>query len=245
MKINRMSKIKYQNDKLKIKTNIVACIFAFCILFFNVSYGVWGISQDVLTQGAGNVSYTGYLTLPLYLTAQSRDTAVRYDADNKYKTYGGYIQYGITDRLDVGLHGNSSVNSSIGINLKYRAVDNLTTLIGFDYIMKEMMLAPFGTLIGGTGIGKNFSVYGGVKAFNWSNMYIRQDSTTNVFGMVLFAGLHIFRKDGWKDKRVASFLPLGLYLELSYPVNIDTKAITITLGLDGFLGLSFPRLQLF
>ncbi|MEO0077113.1 MAG: hypothetical protein ABIK19_05555, partial [candidate division WOR-3 bacterium] len=64
------------------------------------------------------------------------------------------------------------------------------------------------------------------------------------FGTILFTGLHIFRKEGWKDQRVASFLPLGLYVELGYPVNVDdAKCITICLGLDGFLGFSFPSIR--
>jgi hypothetical protein len=218
--------------------------FAFCLLIFNIAFGIWGISQDNSSKGAGNVGYAAYLTLPLYLNAQARDTALLYDADSKYRTYGGYIQYGITDRLDVGLHGNSSVNSSIGLNVKYRAADNLTALVGFDYIMDQLMLAPFGVLLGGVELGKNFSVYGGAKVFQWSNMYMQLDKPSeNIFGTFLFSGVHIYSKAGWKNQTLASFLPSGLYVELGYPVNIDSKAITITLGLDGFLGLSFPSIS--
>ncbi|MBS4015154.1 MAG: hypothetical protein KGZ86_01775 [Candidatus Latescibacteria bacterium] len=222
----------------------IVVTFILCLLSFNLSYGLWSICQDNVTQGAGNVGYIGYLSLPLYLTGAAREEAVADGTHYKYRTYGGYIQYGITDQIDVGLHGNYSDNSSIGLNVKYQAVDNLTALVGFDYILDQMMLAPFGTLIGGVEIGKNFSVYGGGKLFNWPNMLGRID-TLKEFGTVIFTGLHIYRKEGWKDQRAASFLPMGLYVELGYPVNIDSKAITITLGLDGFLGLSFPRLQWF
>lgn len=221
-------------------------IFAFCLVMINISYAIWGINQDLATKGAGNVGYTAYLTLPLYLTSDAKDEAVATGADDKFKTYGGYIQYGITDEFDVGLHGNSSINSSIGVNLKYHPVKYLTTLVGFDYIMNEMMLAPFGVLMSGVELSRNFSIYGGVKAFNWSKMIIKQipQEKQDVFGTILFTGLHIFRKEGWKDQRVASFLPLGLYVELGYPVNVDdAKCITICLGLDGFLGLSFPSIR--
>ncbi len=212
----------------------IILIIGFLCLVSNIAFGLWSISQDKQTQGAGNVGYTGFVSLPLYLTTSARDNAIRNNGDEKYRTYGSYIQYGITDQLDVGLHGNSSVNASIGVNIKYRAVD----------IMSELMLSPFGTLIGGVDLSKNFSVYGGVKAFNWSNMYLNQQTRKNVFGSTVFAGLHIYRKDGWNDRRVASFLPLGLYLELGYPmIKSESQVITLTLGLDGFLGLSFPRLQ--
>lgn len=238
------SSISQPNKTLTSKRFLFFIIISFWFLISNVAYGIWGISQDVWTQGAGNVGYTGYLTLPLYLSSSARDSAVNIDADAKYKTYGGYIQYGINDNLDVGLHGNSSVNSSIGVNLKYRVVDNLTALVGFDYIMKEMMLAPFGAIIGGVNISNNFSVYGGVKTFQWSKLYLTQSLKKDMFGTVIFSGIHIYRKDGWKDRRVASFLPLGLYLELGYPViKNESQVITMTIGLDGFLGLSFPRLQ--
>jgi hypothetical protein len=218
--------------------------FAFCILTFEFAYGLWGISQDISTRGSGNVGYTGFLTLPLYLTSHARDSAIQTGSDDKFRTYGGYVQYGITDRVDVGLHGNSSVNSSIGVNLKYRAAKNLTTMVGFDYIMNELMLAPFGILMTGADISKNFSVYGGVKAFQWSNMIIQQypQQKENTIGTVLYAGIHIFTKEGWKNQ-IMSSLPTGLYVELGYPVNVDSKCITICFGLDGFLGLSFPRLQ--
>lgn len=214
------------------------------LLILKSAYGIWGISQDISTRGSGNVGYTGYLTLPLYITNEARDTAAYYKTNTKFQTYGGYIQYGITDQFDVGLHGNSSINSSIGVNLKYRPAKNLSTMVGFDYIMNEMMLSPFGVLMSGADITKNFSVYGGVKAFNWSNMIIQESPQVkeNKFGTVLYAGVHIFRKEAWKNQ-VMSSLPTGLYIELGYPVNIDSKSITMCLGLDGFLGLSFPRLQ--
>jgi hypothetical protein len=239
--------IIHQNYKPKNKENnaFYIYIFAFCILIFNISYGIWGISQDISTRGAGNVGYTGYLTLPLYFTTVARDSAIVTGSDEKFRTYGGFIQYGITDQFDVGLHGNSSNNPSIGLNLKYRPNKYLATLVGFDYIMNELMLAPFGTLMSGADITKNFALYGGIKVFNWSNMKLQQSPLLkeNTFGTVLFTGLHIYRKEGWKNQMASSVLPTGLYVELGYPVNIDSKAITITLGLDGFLGLSFPRLQ--
>ncbi|MCX7784866.1 MAG: hypothetical protein N2201_01350 [candidate division WOR-3 bacterium] len=220
-------------------------IFAFCILHFEFSYGIWGISQDISTRGTGNVGYTGFLTLPIYLTTQARDTALYYDSHTKFQTYGGYIQYGVTNNLDVGLHGNSSINSSIGINLKYRPIEYVATLVGFDYIMNEMLLAPFGTLMTGQNITRNFSMYGGIKVFHWSNMIVQESPQhkKDVLGTVLFIGMHIFRKEGWKDQKLLTSFPTGLYVELSYPVNVDNKCLTIVLGLDGFLGLSFPRIQ--
>lgn len=230
---------------MKRLNQIVIFIFTFCILIFNISYGIWGIGQDITTRGAGNFGYNGYLTLPLYITSEARDTAMYYGKDEKFRTYGGYIQYGITDKLDVGLHGNSSVNSSIGLNVKYRPTKYLATLVGFDYEMNEMLLAPFGVLMSGQEMSKYFSMYGGVKVFHWSDMKVQNvaPDKKNVFGSVLFAGMHIYRKEGWGDNRLMSSMPTGLYIELGYPVSVDSKCITITLGLDGFLGLSFPRLQ--
>ncbi len=215
------------------------------ILVFSLSYGIWGISQDVSTRGQGNVGYTGFLTLPLYLTTQARDTALKYYMHTKFQTYGGYIQYGMANNLDVGLHGNSSINSSIGINLKFRPFEYLATLIGFDYIMNEMLLAPFGAIMTGTDITKYFSMYGGLKAFNWSNMILQESpqQKKDVFGTIIFLGAHLFRKEGWKDQKILSSFPTGLYFELAYPVNIDNQCLTIVLGLDGFFGLSFPRIQ--
>ncbi len=220
-------------------------IFAFCLLPFEFAYGIWGISQDISTRGAGNFGYTGFLTLPIYLTTQARDSALHHYSHTKFQTYGGYIQYGMTNKLDVGLHGNSSINSSIGINLKYRPFDYFATFVGFDYIMNEMLLAPFGTIMTGTDITRNFSVYGGIKAFNWSNMIVQESpqQKKDIFGTILFAGAHIFRKEGWKDQKILSSFPTGLYVELAYPVNVDNRCLIIVLGLDGFLGLSFPRLQ--
>jgi hypothetical protein len=218
--------------------------FAFCILTFKFAYGIWGITQDISTRGAGNVGYTGFLTLPLYLTSQARNHADSFGLDDKFRTYGGYIQYGITDKVDVGLHGNSSVNSSIGVDFKYRAVPNLTSMVGFDYIMDEMMLAPFGILMTGSELGKNVSLYGGLKVFQWSNLKMQENPVikANKTGAIIYSGIHIFQKGGWKDSRISS-LPTGLYIELGYPINVDSKCITICFGLDGFLGLSFPRLQ--
>jgi hypothetical protein len=229
---------------LKIERLILYLIICNLVILKS-AYGIWGLSQDLSTKGSGNVGYTGFLTLPLYLNSDARNDAIITGSDDKFRTYGGYIQYGITDQFDVGLQGNSSVNSSIGVNLKYRPAKYLTTMVGFDYIMNEMMLAPFGVLMTGAELSKNFSVYGGVKAFQWSNMIIEQlpqQQKENTFGTVIYAGLHIFRKEGWKNQ-VMSSLPTGLYIELGYPVNVDSKCITICLGLDGFLGLSFPNLQ--
>jgi len=227
-----------------LKIGRLICKLIMCnLLIISFSYGIWGIGQDITTRGAGNFGYTGYLTLPLYVTTEARDTAAYYKTNTKFQTYGGYIQYGITDKLDVGLHGNSSINSSIGLDMKYRPTKYLAALVGFDYEMNEMLLAPFGSLMTGKEIGQYFSVYGGVKAFHWSDMKVQEDSLRNVFGTVLFTGIHIFRKQGWGDNRLMSSMPTGLYVELGYPVSVDSKCITITLGLDGFLGLSFPRLQ--
>jgi hypothetical protein len=233
---------RFNNSKIE---RLILYLVICNLLIIKSVFGIWGISQDVSTRGAGNVGYTGFLTLPLYLSSNARDSAMSTGSDDKFRAYGGFIEYGITDQFDVGLHGNSSNNPSIGLNLKYRPTQYLATQVGFDYIMNELMLAPFGTLMGGTDITKNFALYGGVKVFNWSNMELQQYplKKENTFGTVLFTGLHIYRKDGWKNKTVASVMPTGLYVELGYPVNIDSKAITITLGLDGFLGLSFPRLQ--
>jgi hypothetical protein len=221
-------------------SNLIICN----LLIISFSYGIWGITQDISTRGAGNVGYTGFLTLPLYLTSQARNDAIATGSDDKFRTYGGYIQYGITDKFDVGLQGNSSVNSSIGVNLKYRAVKNLTTMVGFDYIMDEMMLAPFGILMTGSELGKNVSLYGGLKVFQWSNLRMQEIPVikANKTGAIVYTGIHIFQKGGWRDSRLSSF-PNGLYVELGYPINVDSKCITICLGLDGFLGLSFPRLQ--
>ncbi len=232
-------------DCFKFKKNYFpVLILALYLLSFKITFGIWGITQDISTRGAGNVGYTGFLTLPLYLTSEARNDAIQTNSDEKFRTYGGYIQYGITDKIDIGLHGNSSVNSSIGLNLKYHAVKNLTTLVGFDYIMDQMMLAPFGVLMGGEELGKNISLYGGLKVFQWSNLRMQERPLIeeNKTGAVIFTGIHIFQKSGWKDSRLSS-LPTGLYVELGYPMNIDSKCITICLGLDGFLGLSFPRLQ--
>jgi hypothetical protein len=215
------------------------------LLIISLTYGIWGIGQDITTRGAGNFGYTGFLTLPLYINTSARDNAIQTGANEKFRTYGGYIQYGITDKLDVGLHGNSSVNSSIGLDVKYRPTQYLATLIGFDYEMNELLLAPFGVLMGGKEVSKYFSVYGGVKAFNWTDMKVQEISPDkkNIFGTILFAGMHIYRKQGWGDNSLLSNMPTGLYVELGYPATVDSKCITITLGLDGFLGLSFPRLQ--
>jgi hypothetical protein len=179
------------------------------------------------------------------LTTEARNEARKHQSNTKFQTYGGYIQYGVTDNLDIGLHGNSSINPSIGIHAKYRPAKKLATMVGFDYIMNEMVLAPFGTLMTGTDISKNVTVYGGVKAFQWSNMIIKETprDSANTFGTILFAGVHIFRKEGWKNQSILSSLPTGLYIEVAYPVNVDSKCVAIVLGLDGFLGLSFPRLQ--
>ncbi len=239
--------MKYQNSNYKSKFKkkyFYILSFTFCLLSIESAFGIWGITQDISTRGAGNVGYTGFLTLPLYLTSQAKNDAILTGSDDKFRTYGGYIQYGITDKFDVGLQGNSSVNSSIGVNLKYRAVKNLTTMVGFDYIMDEMMLAPFGVLMTGVELGKNVSLYGGMKVFHWSNLRMQEFPLIkeNKTGTMLYTGVHIFQKGGWKDQRLSS-LPNGLYLELGYPVNIDSKCITICLGLDGFLGLSFPSLQ--
>jgi len=253
--VSQILKIKNQRLKTKMQRQknfrnnlsckFFICVFGFLFLFFDFSYAIWGLSQDLSTKGAGNVGYTGFLTLPLYLTSSARDSAIINGSDDKFSTYGGYIQYGITDDLDVGLHGNSSINSSIGVDVKYNPARYLTTIVGFDYIMNEMMLAPFGTVMTGAELSKNFSIYGGLKVFHWSNMIIERypQHKENKMGTILYTGLHLFRKDGWKDQRVASFLPLGLYVEIGYPVNVDNQCITLTLGLDGFLGLSFPSLR--
>jgi len=226
------------------KIERLICNLIICnLLIISFSYGIWGITQDISTRGAGNVGYTGFLTLPLYMDSMARNHAILTGSDDKFRTYGGYIQYGITDKFDVGLQGNSSVNSSIGVNFKYRAVKNLTTMVGFDYIMDEMMLAPFGILMTGSDLGKNVSLYGGIKVFHWSHMKMDAiSSPKNITGTMLYTGVHIFQKGGWKDQRLSS-LPNGLYLELGYPVSVDSKCITICLGLDGFLGLSFPSLS--
>jgi hypothetical protein len=237
MTIRRLKDLKIE----RLIGNLVICN----LLIVSFSYGIWGIGQDITTRGAGNFGYTGFLTLPLYLTTPARDSAILTGADEKFRTYGGYIQYGITDKLDVGLQGNSSINSSIGFNVKYRPTQYLATLVGLDYEMNELLLAPFGVLMGGKELSKYFSVYGGVKAFNWSKMKVQTnpESKKNVFGTVLFAGMHIYRKQGWGDNSIMSSMPTGLYVELGYPVSVDSKCITITLGLDGFLGLSLPGLQ--
>lgn len=222
--------------------HIVAFVFIVCILVFNNAKGIWGICQDMSSKGNGNVSYSAYLTLPLYLQSQARDSAIYYNADSKYRTYGGYIQYGISKNFDVGLHGNSSVNSSVGLNLKYQATNNWAVILGCDYVINELMLSPFGTMIGGYELSRNFSIYGGAKVFRWPNMYLQTNTKRDILAAQLFSGVHIYSKSGWKNQRLASFLPGGLYVELGHPLNVDKQVLTITLGLDGFLGISFPRL---
>ncbi|MEO0132440.1 MAG: hypothetical protein ABIK73_05890 [candidate division WOR-3 bacterium] len=208
--------------------------------FFN-AYGIWAFLQEPETQGAGNVNYSGFITLPLYLTTEARNDALQVDGDRKYKVYGGSIRYGISKDLDFIVWGNYSVNSSIGIGLKYRFAKHLASSLGLDYILDRMVLAPSGTIVTGIPLSKNFSFYSGFKGFYWQEFYINNGRQENHFDVVLLSGIHIFRHGGFRDLRFLSFLPLGIYLELGYPVNLNEKAFTISLGLDGFLGFSLPR----
>ncbi|MCS7258834.1 MAG: hypothetical protein NZ601_05690 [candidate division WOR-3 bacterium] len=220
----------------------ITIIIGLIILGFSKTYGIWSLLQDTETQGAGNVNYSGYITLPLYLTTYARDEAIRNAGDRKYKVYGGAIRYGINKNFDFSINGNYSINSSIGIGLKYRIEKHFATICGIDYILNEMVLSPSGAVIATLPLNKNFSLYGGLKAFYWQNFYVNQTDRRDHFDLVLSGGLHIFRKEGFRDIRVLSFLPLGVYLELGYPINLGENALTVSLGLDGFLGFSLPKI---
>ena len=233
-------------------------IFIFLILS-NIaatqSFSQWALSQDVLTRGLGNVSYVGYISVPVYFSGSTRDSAIARKEHTKFQTAGGHLQLGISDYFDVGIHGNTSNNSSIGLHIKYSTIGGpnlpsnkqfgFATLIGFDYVFNELQLAPFGVLMIGKKATEFLNFYGGLRGFYWSNMIIQEnpERKDNVLGLVPFLGLKVYKPNGWEKGKIYSSIPTGIYFELAYPANIETKSLVIVLGIEGILGVSLRSLQ--
>ncbi|MEO0092700.1 MAG: hypothetical protein ABIK67_00370 [candidate division WOR-3 bacterium] len=230
-------------------------LLAIILLFFTLVYSQWAQSQDAATRGLGQVSYVGYLTVPVYFSGPARDTAIRYKSHTKFQTVGGYLQFGVTENLDVGIQGNTSNNSSIGLHLKFSTIGGpnkpsynqfgLATLIGFDYVFNELQLAPFGVLMLGKRLRDFLSVYSGIKTFYWPNMIWQEipKEQRNVTGFLPFIGLKVYNPYGWEKGKIYSSLPTGLYFEFAYPANIESKGLIIILGVEGILGVSLRSLQ--
>jgi hypothetical protein len=230
-------------------------IVALHFLLISQAYSIWAVSQDASTRGKGNVNYVGYLTVPVYFSGSARNNAINRKEHTKFQTVGGHLQFGVTDNLDVGIHGNTSINSSIGLHLKFSTSGGpgtgsynrlgLATIVGFDYVFNELLLAPFGVLMLGKKTKDFLSFYGGVKAFYWPNMTLQETprDTANVFGFVPFLGVKVYKPNGWEKGKIYSSLPTGIYFELAYPASIESKGLVIVLGLEGILGVSLRSLS--
>lgn len=224
-------------------------------LFFTPVYSQWALSQDASTRGAGNVSYVAYISVPVYFSNSARDSAVAKKEHTKFQTVGGHLQLGVSNYFDVGIHGNQSNNSSIGLHLKYSTIGGPATstynhfglagLFGFDYVFNELQLAPFGVMMIGKKVANFLNLYGGLRGFHWPNMIIRQNPETreNIFGLVPFLGMKVYKPNGWEKGKIYSSLPTGIYFELAYPANIESKGIVIIIGVEGILGVSLRNLQ--
>uniref|UniRef100_A0A7C6AAR4 Uncharacterized protein n=1 Tax=candidate division WOR-3 bacterium TaxID=2052148 RepID=A0A7C6AAR4_UNCW3 len=236
----------------------LALRYGFCstilLLFFSYAYSQWALSQDARSRGVGNVSYVGYLTVPVYFSGSARDSAIAHKSHAKFQTVGGYLQFGIAENMDVGIHGNTSNNSSIGLHLKFSTIGGpnklsynqfgLATLLGFDYVFNELLLAPFGVLMVGQKTTNFLNLYAGLKGFHWPNMIIQENpkEIKNVFGLVPFLGMKVYKPQGWEKGKIYSSLPTGIYFELAYPANIESKGMVIVIGVEGILGVSLRNL---
>jgi hypothetical protein len=219
------------------------------------SFSQWALSQDASSRGMGNVSYVGYISVPVYFSNLTRDSAIARKEHTKFQTAGGHLQLGISDYFDVGIHGNTSNNSSIGLHLKYSTIGGpnlpskkqfgLATIIGFDYVFNELQLAPFGVLMLGKKATEYLNFYGGLRGFYWSNMIIQEnpEKKDNIMGLVPFLGLKVYKPNGWEKGKIYSSIPTGIYFELAYPANIETKSLVIVLGIEGILGVSLRSLE--
>lgn len=232
----------------------------FLLLIFGViavsqSFSQWALSQDASTRGLGNVSYVGYITVPVYFSGSVRDSAIAHEAHTKFQTAGGHLQLGVSKNFDVGIHGNTSNNSSIGLHLKFSTIGGpnkasysqfgIATLVGFDYVFNELQLAPFGVLMIGKKAMGFLNLYGGLRGFYWSKMIMQEnpEKKENVFGLVPFLGLKIYKPNGWEKGKIYSSIPTGIYFEIAYPANIESKGLVIVLGVEGILGVSLRSLE--
>lgn len=215
----------------------------------------WAESQDASTRGQGNVNYVGYITVPAYFSTMARDSAIEHRAHTKFQTVGGHIQLGTTENMDVGIHGNTSNNSSIGLHLKFSTIGGPSKLsynrfgvagiVGFDYVFNELQLAPFGVLMFGKKTTNFLNLYAGLKEFYWPNMIMQENPQMrkNVLGTLPFLGLKVYKPNGWERGKIYSSLPTGIYFELAYPANIEANGLIIVIGLDGILGVSLRSLE--
>lgn len=229
-------------------------IVALNFLLISQAYSIWAVSQDASTRGKGNVSYVGYLTVPVYFSNTARNDALSKKEHTKFQTVGGHLQFGASDNFDVGIQGNQSKNSSIGLHVKFSTIDGpdtsintgfgLATLLGFDYVFNELQLAPFGVLMFGKKSLDFLSFYSGLRTFYWPNMIMQEnpEQKENIFGLVPFLGVKVYKPNGWEKGKIYSSLPTGIYFELAYPVNIEARGLVIVLGLEGILGVSLRSL---
>ncbi len=250
-----MHKLKPISAQVKPKTIYLLFLIIFGVVSNSLLYSQWALSQDASTRGLGNVSYVGYISVPVYFSNSARDSSIENRGHIKFQTKGGHLQLGISNYFDVGIHGNQSNNSSIGLHLKYSAIGapntitnrnfGLSGIFGFDYVFNELQLAPFGVLMLGKKVANFLNLYGGFRGFYWPKMIIQENpgKKDNVWGAVPFLGMKVYKPNGWEKGKIYSSMPTGIYFELAYPANIESKELVIVIGIEGILGVSLRNLQ--
>jgi hypothetical protein len=248
-------KSKVFSAQVKPKSISLLLLLIFSVILNSPLYSEWALSQDGSTRGLGNVSYVGYLSVPVYFSGYARDSAIAKKGHIKFQTVGGHLQLGISDYFDVGIHGNQSNNSSIGLHLKYSTIGapntstnsyfGLSGIFGFDYVFNELQLAPFGILMFGKKATNFLNLYGGFRGFYWPKMVVQEnpEKKDNIWGTVPFLGLKVYKPNGWQKGKIYSSMPTGIYFELAYPANVESKGLVIVIGVEGILGVSLRNLQ--